>query len=99
LIYFTFRDDTYVISFVFTCLMIIGGFAAGVRILLEKGPSRHHISKIRKIPEKYQKIIFYQKTEEARRRRREGHRAASPPGGAAQPLVAPPCGESPLAHF
>jgi hypothetical protein len=37
-----------------------------------KGPSRHHISKIRKIPEKYQKIIFYQKTEEARRRRREG---------------------------
>jgi hypothetical protein len=24
--------------------MIIGGFAAGVRILLEKGPSRHHVS-------------------------------------------------------
>jgi hypothetical protein len=37
-----------------------------------KRPSRHHILKIRKIPEKYQKIIFYQKTEEARRRRREG---------------------------
>jgi hypothetical protein len=72
LIYFTFRDDTYVISSVFTCLMIIGGFAAGVRIQLEKGPSGHHISKIRKILEKYQKIIFYQKTEEARRRRREG---------------------------
>jgi hypothetical protein len=52
LIYFTFRDDTYVISSVFTCLMIIGGFAAGVRILLEKGRSRHHISKIRKIPKK-----------------------------------------------
>jgi hypothetical protein len=33
--------------------MIIGGFAAEVRILLEKGPSRHHISKIMKIPEKY----------------------------------------------
>jgi hypothetical protein len=49
--------------------MIIGGFAAGVRILLEKGPSRHHISKIRKIPKEYQKIIFCQKTEEARRRR------------------------------
>jgi hypothetical protein len=72
LIYFTFRDDTYVISSVFTCLMIIGEIAAGVRILREKGPSRHHILKIRKIPEKYQKIIFYQKTEEARRRRREG---------------------------
>jgi hypothetical protein len=24
--------------------MIIGGLAAAVRILLEKGPSRHHIS-------------------------------------------------------
>jgi hypothetical protein len=57
----------------FTCLMIIGGFAAGVRILLEKGPSRHHILKISKIPKKkHQKIIFYQKTEVARRRRREG---------------------------
>jgi hypothetical protein len=49
--------------------MIIGGFAVGVRILLKRGPSRHHILKIRKIPEKYQKIIFCQKTEEARRRR------------------------------
>jgi hypothetical protein len=33
--------------------MIIGGFATGVKILLEKGPSRHHISKIGKIPENY----------------------------------------------
>jgi hypothetical protein len=33
--------------------MIIGGVTAGVRILLEKGPSRDHILKIRKIPEKY----------------------------------------------
>jgi hypothetical protein len=37
--------------------MIIRGFATGVRILLEKGPSRHHILKIRKIlkkiPENY----------------------------------------------
>jgi hypothetical protein len=72
LIYFTFRDDTYVVSSVFTYLMIIGGFAAGVRILLEKGPSRHHISKDQEIPEKYQEIIFYHKTEVARRRRREG---------------------------
>jgi hypothetical protein len=72
LIYFIFRDDTYVVSSIFTCLMIIGGFVAGVRILLEKGPSRHHILKIRKIPEKYHKIIFCRKTEEARRRSREG---------------------------
>jgi hypothetical protein len=52
-------------------LMIIGGVAAEVRILLEKGPSRHHILKIRKILEKYQEIIFSQKTQEARRRSRE----------------------------
>jgi hypothetical protein len=52
-------------------LMIIGGFAVGVRILLEKGPSRDHILKIKKIPEKCQEIIFYQKTPEARRRSRE----------------------------
>jgi hypothetical protein len=45
LIYFIFRDDAYVVSSVFTCLMIVGEFAAGVRILLEEGPSRYHISK------------------------------------------------------
>jgi hypothetical protein len=33
--------------------MIIGGFAARVRILLEKRPSRHHVSEDREIPEKY----------------------------------------------
>jgi hypothetical protein len=33
--------------------MIIGGFAAGVRILLEKGPSRNHILEDQEIPEKY----------------------------------------------
>jgi hypothetical protein len=42
--YFIFRDDTYVVSSIFTCLMIIGELAAEVRILLEKGLSRHHIS-------------------------------------------------------
>jgi hypothetical protein len=79
LIYFILRYDTYVISFVFTCLMIIRGFASGVRILLEKGPSRDHILKTRKIPEKYQEIIFSQKTRDARRRSREE------PGGALTP--------------
>jgi hypothetical protein len=79
LIYFIFRVDTYVISFVSTCLMIIRRFAVGVKILLEKGPSRDHILKIRNIPEKYQEIIFSQKTQEARRRSREE------PGGALMP--------------
>jgi hypothetical protein len=80
LIYFIFRYDTYVISFAFTCLMIIGGVAVGVRILLEKGPSRDHILKIRKIPEKYPKIIFSQKTREARRMSREEPRGPHTPG-------------------
>jgi hypothetical protein len=48
-----------------------------------KGPSRHHILKIRKIPEKYQEIIFFQKTQEARRRSREEPGAGSHIGGAA----------------
>jgi hypothetical protein len=81
LIYFIFRDDTYIISSILTYFMIIGGFAAGARILLEKGPSRHHISKIRKIPGKYQKIIFCRKTEEAKRRRREGPQGGLPTRG------------------
>jgi hypothetical protein len=51
--------------------MIIGGFAAGVRILLEKDRQDTIFRKIRKILEKFQKIIFYQKTPEARRRSRE----------------------------
>jgi hypothetical protein len=33
--------------------VIIGGSDAGVRILLEKGLSRHHVSKDQEIPEKY----------------------------------------------
>jgi hypothetical protein len=35
LIYFIFRDDTYVIFLNFACLMIIGEFTTGVKILLE----------------------------------------------------------------
>jgi hypothetical protein len=85
LIYFIFRHDTYVISFAFTCLMIIGGAAAGVRILLEKGPSRDHILKIRKIPEKYPEIIFSQKTQKARRRGREEPGRPHTPGWRGQP--------------
>jgi hypothetical protein len=97
--YFTFRDDTYVVSSVYTCLMIIGGFAAGVRILLEKGPSRHHVSEDQEITEKYQKIMFRQKTEEARRRRREEPQVGLTHWGAGPPLAASACGEATLAHY
>jgi hypothetical protein len=90
LIYFIFRDDIYVVSSAYTCLMIIGGFAARVRILLEKDRQDTIFWKIRKIPEKYQKIIFYQKTQEARRRSREEPGVGSHIGGAAWPLAAPP---------
>jgi hypothetical protein len=91
-----FRDDTYVVSSVFTCLMIIRGFAVRVRILLEKGLSRHHILEDQEIPKKYQKIIFYQKTEEARRRSREEprgrhtHRGCGLTPGRAGLLCGPP---------
>jgi hypothetical protein len=47
--------------------MIIGELTVGVRILLEKGLSRYHISKEQQFPENTQKLIFCQMTEEARR--------------------------------
>jgi hypothetical protein len=75
LIYFIFRYDAYVISSVFACLMIIGELNAGVRILLEKRPSRHHISEDQQFQENIQKFIFRRKTEVARRRGR-----GEPPG-------------------
>jgi hypothetical protein len=71
LIYFIFRDDTYVVSSIFTCLMIIGELAAGVRILLEKGPSRHHISEDQQFWRNTQKFIYYKKMKVARRRSQE----------------------------
>jgi hypothetical protein len=97
LIYFIFRDDTYVVSSVFACLMIIGELAAGVRILLEKGPSRHHISEDRQFQENTQKFIFHQKTPEGESK--GSSQGPTPPGGVGQPLAAPPSGVDTLAHF
>jgi hypothetical protein len=51
--------------------MIIGELAVGVRILLEKGPSRHHISEDQQFQRNTQKFIYYKKTKVARRRSRE----------------------------
>jgi hypothetical protein len=79
--------------------MIIGGFTVGVRILLEKGPSRHHVSEYQEIPEKYQKIMFRQKTEAARRRRREEPQGGLTTRGAGPPLATLACGEATLAHY
>jgi hypothetical protein len=76
LIYFIFRGDTYVVSSVFACLMINGELAAGVRILLEKGPSRHHISEDQQFQENTQKFIYYQKTKVAKREERKEQQGA-----------------------
>jgi hypothetical protein len=51
--------------------MIIGELAAGVKILLEKGPSRHHISEDQQCQGNIQKFIYYYKTKVARRRGRK----------------------------
>jgi hypothetical protein len=50
--------------------MIIGGLAARVRILLEKGPSRHHIFEDQQFQKNTQKFMIYQKMKVARRRER-----------------------------
>jgi hypothetical protein len=56
--------------------MINGELVAGVRILLEKGPSRHHISEDQQFQENTQKFIYYQKTKVAKRgERKEQQRA------------------------
>jgi hypothetical protein len=78
--------------------MIIGGVAARVRILLEKGPSRDHILKIRKIPKKYQEIIFFQKTHEARRRSRQEPGGPTRQVGVASHLATPALCVGTLAH-
>jgi hypothetical protein len=51
--------------------MIIGELAAGVRILLEKGPSRHHISEDQQFQRNTQKLTYYKMTKVASRRKRE----------------------------
>src|SRR5215203_4226242 len=52
--------------------MIIGELFTGVRILLEKAPSGHHISEDQQLTVIIRKILFFQKTKRARRRSRGG---------------------------
>jgi hypothetical protein len=99
LIYFTFRDDTYVVSSVFTCLMIIGGFAAGVRILLKKGHQDTMFRKIRKFQKNTRKLYFAKRLKEPEGGGERSHRVGSPPGGTGPPLAAPACGEATLAQY
>jgi hypothetical protein len=39
--------------------VIIGELTTGARILLEKGPSRYHISEDQQFPKNTQKFLFY----------------------------------------
>jgi hypothetical protein len=80
LIYFIFRYDTYVISFTFTCLMIVEGVAARVRILLKKGPSRGHILKIRKIPEKIPRNYIFPEDSRSQKEESRGAGGLHMPG-------------------
>jgi hypothetical protein len=79
-------------------LMIIGGVVVGVWILLEKGPSRHHILKIRKIPENTRKLYFTKRLRKLEGGVERSQRPASHIGGAAWPLAAPALCEGTLAH-
>jgi hypothetical protein len=89
LIYFIFRDDTYVVSSVFTCLMIIGGFAAGVRILLEKDRQDTIFRKIKKIPKNTRKLYFAERLRKPEGGGERSQGVGSHIGGAAWPLAAP----------
>jgi hypothetical protein len=79
--------------------MIIGELTARVRILLEKGLSRHHISGDQQFQKNTQKFLFCQKIEVARRRGRGEPPGAHIPPHASQPLAAPPGGVATLAHL
>jgi hypothetical protein len=85
LIYFIFRYDAYVISFVFTCLMIIGGVAAGVRILLEKRtikrPYFEDQENSRKIPRNY----IFPEDSGSQKEESRGARGPQTPGWRGQP--------------
>jgi hypothetical protein len=65
--------------------MIIGGFTARVRILLEKGPSRYNIFEDQHFQENTQKFIFHWKMEVARRRGQSDPPGAHTTGGVGQP--------------
>jgi hypothetical protein len=99
LIYFIFRDDIYVISSIFTCLMIIGGFAAGVRILLEKDRQDTMFRKIRKFQKNTKKLYFARRLKKPEGGGERSHKAGTHTGGTGPPLAAPACCVAALVHF
>jgi hypothetical protein len=67
--------------------MIFGGLAARVRILLEKGPSRHHVSEDQ---ENSRKLYFTRRLKKPEGGNERSSRVGSPPGGVGPPLAMPP---------
>jgi hypothetical protein len=96
LIYFIFRDDTYVVSSVFTCLRIIGEFAAGVRILLEKRTVKIPYFWRSAISEKYPEIHIISEDENSQKEEARGavgwahHQVARDHPWPRRPVVRPP---------
>ena len=76
--------------------MIPRGCTAGIWILMEKKAFQCNFAKIRKIPEKYGNILFYQKNEKARRRDEEGPQGAHTLLGMGPPDPVPRAG---VAHL
>jgi hypothetical protein len=102
LIYFIFRDDTYVVFSIFIYLMIIGGFAAGVRILLKKDRQDTIIRKIRKFQKNTIKLYFARRLRKPEGGGERSHRAGTHTGARAhtwprRPVVWPPWSTSAIA--
>jgi hypothetical protein len=79
--------------------MIVGGFAAGVRNLLEKDRQDTIFRKIRKIQKNTRKLYFAERLRKPEGGGERSQRAGTHTGGAAWPLAAPACCVALLAHF
>jgi hypothetical protein len=58
LIYFIFRDDTYVVFSVFTYLMILGGFAVGVGFCWKRTVKTPYFGRSGKFQKNTRKLYF-----------------------------------------
>ena len=79
--------------------MIIGELTAGARILLEKGPSRHHNSEDQQFVKDILEFLFCQIPEAAKRRGKGGPPWAHTMPWRGHPVAAPPRGVVALAHL
>ena len=99
LIYFVFRYDTFVISSIFACLMIIGELTIGGRILLKKDRQDTIFRKSNKLWKIYRSSYFtrWRRKPEGESERSQG--GPTPPLGAGHTLAAPRHGVVALARI